>query len=100
MQGHGSGVLALRFSPDAKTVVTSGHDQTVRFWHVPTEREMLLLSQARTQDFASRARLLSPTGELLVVWDEARQAVRVDQIPTLAEIEAADAKAKTETRRQ
>src|SRR5439155_25946048 len=31
MEGHGSGVLALRFSPDAKTVVTSGHDQTVRF---------------------------------------------------------------------
>jgi WD40 repeat protein/serine/threonine protein kinase len=89
LRGHGSGVSAVRFSLDAKTLVTSGWDNTIRFWHVPTGREMLLFNLAARslQGVPSRASLLSPTGEMLVLWDATRQAVRVERIPTLAEVE-------------
>jgi WD40 repeat protein/serine/threonine protein kinase len=80
--GHGSGVTAVTFSPDGKTLLTAGDDNTVRFWHVATGREMLVFPQSNTDEVA----LLSPSGERLVVWDRARSATRLERIPTLAEI--------------
>ena len=82
MRGHGSGVTAVTFSPDSKTLLTAGDDNTVRFWHLATGREMLVLNQSNTEDI----NMLSPSGELLVVLDVARKAMRVERIPTLAEI--------------
>ncbi len=87
LRGHGSGVRAVTFSPDGKTLVTAGDDNTVRFWHVATGREMLVFDQVNT----AWVNLLSPTGALLVVWDTARQAVRVERIPTLTEITTEEA---------
>jgi WD40 repeat protein len=92
LRGHGSGVRAVTFSPDGKTLVTAGDDNTVRFWHVATGREMLVLEQANT----AGSSLLSPNGELLVVWDATRTAIRVERIPTLTEIAAGEVGHETE----
>jgi WD40 repeat protein/serine/threonine protein kinase/class 3 adenylate cyclase len=84
--GHGSGVNAACLSPDGKTLVTSGDDRSVRLWHVPTGREMLVLNNVRGSDPG----LLSPSGQLLLVWDDALQAVRLESVPTLAEIDLSE----------
>ncbi len=86
LYGHGSGVYSLSFSADGKTLVTGGGDNTVRFWHLPTGREMLRFE--RTPNKLSRIPFLSPTDELLV-WgqSEAGDRVRVERIPSLAEID-------------
>jgi eukaryotic-like serine/threonine-protein kinase len=88
LYGHGSGVSGHSFSPDGATLVTGGDDYTVRFWHVITGREMLVFKNADNQ----RARLpfLSPTGQLVVWQDTVHEPrVRVEAIPTMAEIEKA-----------
>lgn len=86
LYGHGSGVNCLSFSADGRTLVTGGGDSTVRFWHVPTGREMLRFE--RTPNRLSRTPFLSPTDELLV-WghSESGSQVRVERIPSVAEID-------------
>ncbi len=91
---HSSSYSGVCFSTDGKTLVTSGYDYSVRFWHLATGREMLLFTDANSSWWIgteSRARLLSPRDAWLVVQDTARRAVRVDRIPSLAEIEAVEA---------
>src|SRR5262249_38832892 len=34
LEGHINGIMSLVFSPDGKTLVSTGGDQTVRFWDV------------------------------------------------------------------
>lgn len=86
LYGHGSGVHGHSFSPDGVTLVSGGDDSSVRFWNVATGREMLVFANAYNQ--WARLPFLSPTGELLV-WRDFSQnlQVRVEAIPTLAEIE-------------
>jgi WD40 repeat protein len=86
LYGHGSGVHGHGFSPDDTTLVSGGDDSTVRFWNVATGREMLVFPNAYHQ--LARLPILSPTGELMV-WGDFTQnlQVRVEGIPTLAEIE-------------
>ena len=88
LYGHGSGVSAHSFSPDGATLVTGGDDQSVRFWHVATGREMLVFKSASNQ--LARLPFLSPTGQLVVWLDTVHEPrVRVESIPTMAEIEKA-----------
>jgi WD40 repeat protein len=88
LYGHGSGVHGHGFSPDGATLVSGGDDSSVRFWNIATGREMLVFEQAYNQ--TARLPFLSPTGDLLV-WQDFSQnlRVRVQAIPTMAEIEAA-----------
>jgi WD40 repeat protein len=94
LHGHGSGVHGHCFSPDDTTLVSVGDDSTVRFWNVATGREMLVFPNAYNQ--LARLPILSPTGELMV-WGDFTQnlQVRVEGIPTLAEIEKAHAAEST-----
>jgi WD40 repeat protein len=87
LYGHGSGVHGHSFSPDGATLVTGGDDNTVRFWNVTTGREMLVFNSAASE--VARLSHLSPTGELAVWFDHAQNRVRVQSIPTMAEIEKA-----------
>jgi WD40 repeat protein len=88
LYGHGSGVHAQGFSPDGATLVSGGDDSSVRFWNVATGREMLVFANAFNP--AARLPFLSPTGELMVWRDRGQNLrLRVQSIPTLAEIEKA-----------
>lgn len=83
---HGSGVHGHSFSPDGATLVSGGDDLSVRFWNLATGREMLVFPNAGGQ--LARLPFLSPTGELAVWRDYAQDGrVRVETIPTMAEIE-------------
>jgi len=90
LYGHGSGVHGHSFSPDGATLVSGGDDSTVRFWNVATGREMLVFFNAYNQN--ARLPFLSPTGQL-VIWRDFAQdlRLRVESIPTMAEIEKARA---------
>jgi len=88
LYGHGSGVSTLGFSPIGETLVSGGDDPSVRFWNVATGREMLIFKDA--YNLYARLPFLSPTGELLMYRDFGQNLrVRVESIPTLAEIEKA-----------
>jgi len=90
LRGHGSGIPNVCFSSDGKTLFSCGFDNTVRFWQMPTGREMLLFDRARDNSQALPGKnvgVWSPTDQLLALWDMDRQALRVETIPTIAEIE-------------
>lgn len=36
LDGHVDAIFAIRFTPDSKTLVTSGKDKTIRLWDVPS----------------------------------------------------------------
>jgi WD40 repeat protein len=88
LYGHGSGIHGHTFSSDGATLVSGGDDSTVRFWNVATGREMLVFFDAYNQ--LARLPFLSPGGQLVVWRDFAHDLrVRVESIPTMAEIERA-----------
>jgi WD40 repeat protein len=94
LYGHGSGVQGHSFSPDGATLVSGGDDSTVRLWNVATGREMLVFASAYNQ--LARLPFLSPTGELIVWRDFAQDLrVRVQAIPTMADIAKAHAAEST-----
>ncbi|MCO6042882.1 WD40 repeat domain-containing protein [Aeoliella sp. ICT_H6.2] len=87
LYGHGgTGVDAHSFSPGGATLVSSGGDN-VRFWNLPTGRETLVFNHASNQ--GTRIPFLSPNGALVVWRDTHNGRVRVESIPTMAEIDAA-----------
>jgi WD40 repeat protein len=93
LYGHGSGVHEQSFSPDGATLVTAGDDGTVRFWNVATGREMLVFNNSSSD--VLRLPHLSPSGELAVWYDDLQDRVRVESIPTMADIEKARAAEST-----
>ncbi len=69
LDGHGwLGVAALAFSPDARTLASSGHDGSLRLWDVGTRKERGRLVGHR--GFAQRLAFL-PDGKSLISgsWD-------------------------------
>jgi WD40 repeat protein len=38
-KGHTAEALALSFSPDSRTLVSAGHDRTIRLWDVPQDKD-------------------------------------------------------------
>jgi len=56
-------VFALAFSPDERTLATSGADSTVRLWNVATHQELLVDRQLGGE---LGALVFSPDGQLLL----------------------------------
>jgi WD40 repeat protein len=63
LQGHGSWVSALVFSPDGKTLTSSSADQTIRTWEVASQKCLGVLHGHRQEVW--RLALL-PDGKTLV----------------------------------
>jgi WD40 repeat protein len=90
---HPVSVGRLFFSLDGKTLITTAGDSTMRWWHVATGQEMLLLSDCgivSNLDNDSPAEW-NPGGNLLL-WSDREGLVRVTQLPTLAEIDTIESR--------
>ena len=88
LRGHGSGVGGVSFSSDAKTLITAGDDYTIRFWNVPTGREMILLRDLTyIRNFPSGPEVLSPSGEHLLMFGTSDSSLRFERIPPVSEVE-------------
>jgi WD40 repeat protein len=61
--GHKQPVLSVAFSPDGRTLASSGDDSTVRMWNVATQQELLV---DRRLGGALSNLLFSPDGRLLL----------------------------------
>lgn len=65
-RGHSGGVLALAFSPDGRTLVSGSEDRTIRFWNMPTRKEVAVFSR----NAIPRSLAFSPDGKWLLIGEE------------------------------
>src|SRR5262249_7098640 len=77
LHGHAGGVIALAFTPDGKTLVSSSSDRTIRLWDPKTGKELPRTEghQLNFKDLLNPAPLLQPTadGKRLAVWIPANE---------------------------
>jgi WD40 repeat protein len=60
LKGHVALISRLAFLPDGKTLVSSGHDGTIRIWDIATKRQRILLDQFQGK---IRGLAISPDGK-------------------------------------
>ena len=87
LTGHKAGVMNGIFSPDGRTLVTGSDDRTLRFWNVATRREVASIQL----DYSPYSFAFSPDGQILMA-NAGDSALRCWRAPSLAEIDAAEAK--------
>jgi WD40 repeat protein/serine/threonine protein kinase len=82
LRGHTGAVFAAEFSPDGRTLVSCGQDQTVRFWEVATGRTLCTIT---AHDAEVNSAAFSPDGRTVVtagdngqvrLWDVATGGLR------------------------
>jgi WD40 repeat protein/serine/threonine protein kinase len=84
LRGHKEGDFDSDFSADGRTLATSTTENTTRLWHVATGQELMSIENTSIPIFA-------PDGNTLAVRTTSGQ-IRLIRAPTLAEIDAAEAK--------
>jgi WD40 repeat protein/serine/threonine protein kinase len=86
LRGHVSGVAGLSFSPDGKTLASSG-DKRVKLWNIETMQEILTI--ARFSNLAFPA-MFSPDGSCLATssWGDEFQLFRAPSFEEIAAVEA------------
>jgi len=87
--GHKQGVVSVCFSPDGKTLASSGDDNTLRFWNVANQQELFTLRKLG----GTLANLMfSPDGQILVGatrFPRSSAGIRFFRGPSLQESELA-----------
>ena len=63
LSGHKQGIWSLAFSPDGKTLASSGSERNIRLWNVATRSELLTI---KSQDTALTELAFSPDGRILM----------------------------------
>jgi WD40 repeat protein len=80
LQGHAGPVVAVRFTPDGRTVISASHDATVKFWDVAARLELLTLRNHHDSvgalELSADAQLLISSSEdgSIRLWRAPRQA--------------------------
>lgn len=82
LPGHRDYTVQVAFSPDGRTLASTGCDGTLKLWHLPTRREVATLLESGAKGPVA----FSPDGTLLIAAlhsDEARvfRAPSLDSLP-------------------
>lgn len=81
LSGHRDHTIEASFSPDGKTLASTGGDGSLKLWHLPTQREVATLLETGAVGPVA----FSPDGSFLIVGLE--DDVRIFRAPTLVEID-------------
>jgi WD40 repeat protein len=89
LMGHVQPVAGVAFSPDGKTLATVADDCKVKLWNIATEQEVATLKLPG----GCRSVRFSPDGRIMAVGYliEPEQRIRLWEVPSFAEIDAAEA---------
>ena len=68
LDGHKTTVWAVAFSPDGRTLVTTGYDSTVKLWNVADGKEIATLAGHKNWVLDA---VFSPDGKLVATASEA-----------------------------
>ena len=98
LTGHKAAVLNCAFSPDGRTLATKSDDRTIKFWNLATFREVASIPLDYTGDIQGNFLAFSPDGQILTANDSG-PGLRFWRAPSLAEIDASEAKETTESNR-
>lgn len=77
-RGHASGVMAVAFSPDGKTLASAGVDSAIKIWDVATGRELTTLvghdGWVYSLSFSPDGKVLASGGsdKMIKIWDLAK----------------------------
>ncbi len=82
LAGHKQPVMALAFSPDGRTLATSGADSTVKLWNLASGQELLAF---RRPGLTYYRILFSPDGHWLALGGGPEAGLRWLHAPSLAE---------------
>ncbi len=77
---HEHSITSVCFSPDGKTLLTSGLDKTARLWDVDTGEHLNSLTHENSDDFSSIR--FSSDGETIVTTDSSDGSVRIWAVNT------------------
>jgi WD40 repeat protein len=85
LKGHRRGVTSVWFASDSRTLITGADDDSVRFWNVATGQETAIINGIGMVS-------VSLQDDTVVLWR--KRGVSLLHMPTLSEIDAAEALAR------
>jgi WD40 repeat protein len=97
LTGHTDAVLNCVFSPDGWTLATKSDDGTIKFWNLATFRDVCPIQMGYAGEIAGAFPAFSPDGQILTANGNG-SGLRYWGAPTLAEIDAAEAKQMAENK--